>query len=169
MAALGGEQHLVGEAGGVVGAEHRDGRAEGAVEQHLVPAALLELGLAASRPGRFAEAAEPGAGAGEEEVAPGREQAGGVASLDLDLGEDRQLRVGAELAADQLTPLERQRHEDRLAGLEPGADEGDRPGEEIVGVGVEERLVMKLSGLGHGQVQLGTKSSGPPASKLGCR
>ena len=85
-----GPEHVRVEALDVVGAKQREvgGVGEGEVEQRLVVVALGQLGLAAPGPDRLADAPDRAAVlALGDEVAPGRDDAGRVASEGCHVGE----------------------------------------------------------------------------------
>ncbi len=105
--------------------------------------ALEHLGRAAAGPDRLADAADRLAVGGVlvDELAPGRDDLRRVAAEGCHVDELDALGVVAELETQALDLGGDHRDHDRLAGLEPLADERDRAGHELVVAAVEESLV----------------------------
>jgi hypothetical protein len=147
----GAGEHPLVEATGVVRAEQRE-RAlggEGEIQQRLVAPALVQLRGAAAGPDRFTDPAQP-APIGPvlaDEVAPGGDDPRRVPAQLLHIGEADPLAATVQRVAQRVEPRPRCRDQNRLVGLEALPDERHRAGQELIGVGVEERLVPK-AGLG---------------------
>ena len=140
-------QHLVLEQAEVVGAEQRPGRhpPEGDVEQRLVALALVDLGGGAAGPDRFADAA-PLPARGDvlvDELAPGGDDARGVAPERFHVGEGDPLGVRTQLAPQQLRSLRSDRDQRRLLGLQRAHHEGHRSRQEALVAVVEHHFVAK--------------------------
>ena len=78
---------------------------------------------------------------GVDEVAPGRDDAGGVRADLLHVAELHAVGVGAELGAQHGDLRRADDDEHRLVGFQAAAEEWERRLDELVLAGVEERLV----------------------------
>jgi hypothetical protein len=119
-------------------------RAEGEIEQVLVALALVDLGVLAAWPDRFADAARPSAGGlAVEKIAPKGDESRRVAPELLDRDEAQPIHSGSQLSLEQLGVGLPHRHQSRLARLEGGGEEGNGGGEELGRIGVDQRLMLE--------------------------
>jgi hypothetical protein len=112
-----------------------------------VALALHELGRAALRPDRLADAAQARAGgrARRDELAPDGDDPGGIAADQAHVGEGHPAGVGAELGAQALDPRGADDDEDRLLGHDGGEDERQRAVQEAVLSCVEQGFVTEAT------------------------
>ena len=107
--------------------------------------ALFELGRAAACPDRFADPAHATIGGQMrvDEIVPRRDDPRGVAPEIFHVDELDALGLAVELAPQQIQAGRRHGHEHGLLRLEPCMQKRDRAREQLVGVGIKERLVLK--------------------------
>jgi hypothetical protein len=107
-----------------------------------VALALDQLGRGARGPDGLADPPGVAAAVGDgDEVAPGRDDAGRVGSDVGHVGERDQVGVAAEGRPQQPDLGRAHHHQDRLAGGDAVADEGEGPGQEADLAVVQQRLV----------------------------
>src|SRR5437870_4370476 len=115
---------------------------EGEVEKGLVALTLGQLGGAAARPDGLADPAKcVPRRLGVDEVAPSRNDAGGVGADLLHVGELHPIGVCPELSAEHGDLGAADHDEHGLAGLQAATEKCERRTRELVLAGVEERLV----------------------------
>ena len=107
---------------------------------------LLDLSRSPADVHRLAATADGPAGVLVEQVAPQPDDAGRVAARLGHVDERDLLGVVAEFLAQQLDPLLRDRDQHHVADVDPGADVRRRPVEEVLVIGVDERVVSKTAG-----------------------
>jgi hypothetical protein len=140
-------QHGGWEAADVVRAQQppRLAVVEGEVEQRLVAPALDQLGVAAPGPGRLADAEPRSAARRGHELAPGGDDARGIAAEALHVGEAHAVDVGPEPSAQQRDLVLGHGREDRAAAVDRLAEIGHQPGEILLVARVEDRLVVEAA------------------------
>jgi hypothetical protein len=112
-----------------------------------VPAALDQLGVAAPRPHGLADAdhrARPGS---HQEVAPGGDDAGGVAAQLLHVDEADRVAVAPQRVLQEPSLVLAHRHQRDAVRRERSTDFRHCPGHVLVAVCVEDGLVVEA---GHG-------------------
>ncbi len=118
---------------------------EGAIEQALVPVALLQRGPAVTRPGRFADSSHRAAIMVVDEIPPEGDGQGRIAADPAHVDEQNPARVGAELAGDHLGLYLSDSDQDRVAGGQRLAHERHRPCQVLVASLVDEGLVLETA------------------------
>ena len=146
-------EHVRVESGRVVGTEQREGLAlepvEGVVEERFVAVALGQLGRAAPGPGGFADPAHRPPGPLGDELAPGGDDPGGIAPQRRHLREPNGVGRAVETRPDEPGLALADRHQHRLARLDPGANERHRAAQKLPLAAVEQRLMTEAPGHGH--------------------
>src|SRR5207248_5968926 len=120
---------------------------ERGVDQRLVLRAGRVLGGAAPRPDGFADDPYRGVrvlgGEGEQH---GRDDPAGVAPGDAHVMQGDPGRVGAQRVPDEFQVPARYGHHHRLARGQPGPDEGDRAGQVLRPVGIQQSRMDEAVG-----------------------
>jgi hypothetical protein len=158
------------EACGVVGAQQPERRRarKGEVQERLVVVALDQLGRRTARPDRLADPAQRPPVVRVDEVTPRRNDPCRIASQRGHVDELHRVGLGSQLGLQRSGALRTHGDQDGLPGPHPVADERNRPGQELVLAGIQQRLVMKCIVAGVSQFDPPGTSRLPPPCQADC-